>query len=237
MIAPIGAVPRPAELYLSRRSAAGLRISSHWKAIALIAARHRNFAFPLALAASALSGALATPAILDSGNSSPEATARGSIRNETVLYRRALQPEPNVEEHYSEHPYTEQVEASDEPENYEVPSNFPRAVQTVRFNNPGAQVSVAEEARQPIRQALIKVGGFVAFSPKEGTTVDDNREDIPPRKRTGSIMDLVDDYLWDVYQRVPIKKDGSGDFNLEGPCCGQARGFGFAGLCDLRHGS
>jgi hypothetical protein len=225
MIAPIGAVPRPAELYLSRCSAAGLRISSHWKAIALIAARHRNFAFPLTLAASALSGALATSAILDSGNSRPEASARGSIRNETILYRGARQLEPNVEEHYSEHPYTEQVEASDEFENYEVPSNFPRAVQTVRFINPDAQVSGAEEERQPIRQALIKVGGFVAFSPKEGTTVDDNTEDIPPRNRTGSIMDLVDDYLWDVYQRVPIKKDGSGDFTWKDPAAAKQVGL------------
>jgi len=25
-------------------------------------------------------------------------------------------------------------------------------------------------------------------------------------------MDQVDDYLWEVYQRVPIKKDGIGDF-------------------------
>ena len=226
MITPLGAVPRPAALYLPRRSAAGLGISSHWKAIALIAARHRYCAFPFTLAASALAGALATSAILDRGNSRPEATARdNSIRNETIVYRRARPPESNVEEHYSEHPHTEQVEASDELENDEVPSNFPRAVQTLQFINPDAHVSVAEEARPSIRQALINVGGFVAFSAKDGTTVDDNRERIPPRNRTGSMMDPVDDYLWDVYQRVPIKKDGSGDFTWKDPAAAKKVGL------------
>ncbi len=34
----------------------------------------------------------------------------------------------------------------------------------------------------------------------------------PPAKRAASSQDAVDAYLWEVYQRVPVKKDGSGDF-------------------------
>ena len=30
-------------------------------------------------------------------------------------------------------------------------------------------------------------------------------------------MDEVDEYLWEVYQRVPIKKDGGGDFTWKDP--------------------
>lgn len=36
-------------------------------------------------------------------------------------------------------------------------------------------------------------------------------------KRSVSPMDEVDTYLWEVYQRVPTKKDGSGDFTWKDP--------------------
>jgi hypothetical protein len=39
----------------------------------------------------------------------------------------------------------------------------------------------------------------------------------PVAKRAGSPMDEVDEYLWEVYQRVPTKKDGSGDFTWKDP--------------------
>jgi hypothetical protein len=39
----------------------------------------------------------------------------------------------------------------------------------------------------------------------------------PPPKRAKSPMEEVDDYLWEVYQRVPAKKDGSGDFTWKDP--------------------
>ena len=39
----------------------------------------------------------------------------------------------------------------------------------------------------------------------------------PAAKRVVSPMDEVDDYLWEVYQRVPVKKDGSGDFTWKDP--------------------
>jgi hypothetical protein len=46
----------------------------------------------------------------------------------------------------------------------------------------------------------------------------------PPSKRTAMLMDEVDDYLWEVYQRAPIKRDGSGDFTWKDPSA--AKHFG-----------
>jgi hypothetical protein len=227
MIARAGAVLRPAALYLPRHAPVGLAALFCRQAIARIAARHRNVAFPLKLAASALAGALATLTIMDYQVGKPDATGL-SVRNETVVYRQARTPQTHAEQAYSEHPYTEQVEASDELEDETVPSNYPRLVQTVRFLNPDAPVSIGSltaAAGQSIRQALIKVGGFVAFAPKEGAEADANKGTIPSRKRTGSIMDEVDDYLWAVYQRVPTKKDGTGDFTWKDPAAAERMGL------------
>jgi hypothetical protein len=228
MIAPAGPAPRPAALYLPRRPAARSATSLRWQVIALVAARHSNVAGLLKLAAGTLAGALATFAIMDYRDGKPDATAFESVRNETVVYRQAWPPQAQAERAYSEHPYTEQVEASDELEDENILSNYPRTVQTVRFVNPDAPLSIGTitaAARQSIRQALIKVGGFVAFSPKEGTAADTREGAIPPRKRTGSIMDDVDDYLWEAYQRVPIKKDGTGDFTWKDPAAAKRMGL------------
>ena len=38
-------------------------------------------------------------------------------------------------------------------------------------------------------------------------------------------MEEVDDYLWEVYQRVPVKKDGSGDFTWKDPAAAKRMGM------------
>jgi hypothetical protein len=180
------------------------------------------------LAASALAGAFATSAIMDGRDSKPETAAPAPVRNETVVYREDRPALASAEQRNLQHPYTEQVEASDELEDDNVPSNFPRTVQTVRFVNPNAPADISTlttAARESIRQALVKVHGFAAFAPKEGTGVDANKETILPRTRTGSIMDQVDDYLWEVYQRVPTKKDGTGDFTWKDPAAAKHMGL------------
>ena len=48
---------------------------------------------------------------------------------------------------------------------------------------------------------------------------------ILPRTQAGSIMEQVDDYLWEVYQRVPIKKDGTGDFTWKDPAAAEHVGL------------
>jgi hypothetical protein len=48
----------------------------------------------------------------------------------------------------------------------------------------------------------------------------------PAPKRAAVITDEVDDYLWEVYQRAPIKRDGSGDFSWKDPAA--AKRFGIS---------
>ena len=121
MIAQAGAVPRPAALYLSQRRAAGRAAPLPLQLIARIAARHRNVAFPLTLAASALAGALVTSAVMDGQESSresrqesrqdsgqearPPTFALASASSETVVYRKAPAPQASEEQSASEHPY------------------------------------------------------------------------------------------------------------------------------------
>jgi hypothetical protein len=177
-------------------------------------ARHfRELAFRLTLVGSALAGALVTLIIMDCQDSKqdgkPETFALASAGSETVVYRQARPLQTNEEQGYSDHPYTEQLETSDDLDDDGAPSIFPRAVQTVRFVNPDAPAgigTVATAARESIKQAMVKVEGLVGLAPKAA--------DVP---RKQSIMDQVDDYLWEVDRRIPTKKDGTGDFTWKDP--------------------
>jgi hypothetical protein len=100
-----------------------------------------------------------------------DTTSLAPVRNETVVYRQAPRPQPNADEESSEHPYTEQIEASDELDDDNVPSNFPRAVQIVRFVNPDALAGIGtmtSAARGSIGEALVKVERLVAVRREEG---------------------------------------------------------------------
>jgi hypothetical protein len=53
-------------------------------------------------------------------------------------------------------------------------------------------------------------------------------EPAPPPsqpKRAKGPMEEVDDYLWEVYQRVPVKKDGAGDFTWKDPAAAKRMGM------------
>jgi hypothetical protein len=230
MIVKAFAVARSAALYLPSRPRGA---SFRWQAIAAIAARHRNLAFPLTLAGSALAGAVTTSAVLDWQDTSRQGSnaaspALASVGNETVVYPQTRFALASAEEGDSGHPNTVQVEASDELDDGDMRSNFPRAVQTVRFTNPGASAeisAVAPETGGPVRRALIKIGRFVAFAPKENAGADADKAAAPARQRTGSGMEEVDAYLWEVYQRVPVKKDGTGDFTWKDPAAAKHMGI------------
>lgn len=49
--------------------------------------------------------------------------------------------------------------------------------------------------------------------------------DAVPRVRSGEPPDEIDDYLWEVYMRQPIKKDGSGDFTWKDPAAAKRVGM------------
>jgi len=197
--------------------------------IVRIAARHQTVIAPLKLVGGALAGAFVTLAIMSylDGKQEPTAAVAPS-RNETVVYRQNRQNDSQTQQG---HTYTEQVEATDDLDDDAVaPSSWRRPVQTVSFVNPDAPTSIGTitaAARQSIRQALIKVGGFVAFAPKEDAETTDGNLKVPPRKR-GTAMDEVDAYLWDVYQRMPIKKDGTGDFTWKDQAAAKRMGISLA---------
>ena len=182
-------------------------------------------ALPLTLGASALAGALVTSAIMGRHEVKMNAITLATVQNEIVVYRQAPPPKPNVLQDDSERPSTERMEASDQQDN-DVQLNFPRTVQIVRFLAPEAAGSgkLTATARESMREGLIKVGAFVVFRPKEDTGIGDEKESTLPRKRAKSIMDSVDDYLWEVYQRVPVKKDGTGDFTWKDPAAAKHMG-------------
>jgi len=204
----------PIALYRLRRLGASFT-TSLW---------HRNLAGQLTLASCALAGALATSTTpLNRQDGNLETTALDPVRNVTVVYRQVRRSQTNVEQAYSQHPYTEQVEASDQlVEDNDPPLNFPRAVQTVRFVNRDIPVdisTVTTAVRESIQRAMVKVEATVGLTPKTDVGVDASR------KRAGLAADQVDDYLWDVYQRVPTKKDGTGDFTWKDPAAAKHMGL------------
>jgi hypothetical protein len=180
----------------------------------------------LKIAACLLAGATVALAIVNQHQASveipaidPTTTESIAPSNQTIVYRqpRKVAPAEHVEEAVVE--YNQQDD--------EAPSYFQRIIHTVSFFAPRTQddkVAAAPESRP-----LIKVGGFVAFAPKENVepdAADGNIKVPPPRKRGGSMMDEVDEYLWEVYQRVPVKKDGSGDFTWKDPAAAKRINMG-----------
>jgi hypothetical protein len=100
-------------------------------------------------------------------------------------------------------------------------AGYPRAVQTVRFVNPDS--GLAGRARV----AMAKIGGFVAFPGNQSVKPTEMPDKIHSA-RGGAIMDDVDMYLWEVYQRSPIKKDHSGDFTWKDPAAAKHMGIPLA---------
>ena len=171
----------------------------------------------LKVIAGALAGATVALVFMNHEGGQPAAPAFEPVRNETVVYRRATPSKS-----YARLDQSEDAAATADPA---LASYYERPVQTVSFTNPNANErprSILEVTRAAISQALIKVGGFVAFTPKEAAEPE---APIAPRARTGSAMDEIDDYLWEVYQRVPVKKDGTGDFTWKDPAAAKRMGL------------
>jgi hypothetical protein len=210
-------------LYVPRVPRGLWAICACWESITLMARRHHNVALSLTLAASTL---FAAPAHREDTNLG---TAEDP-RNETVVYRQGATPEPIVHQQSFEDQYTEQFEASDELDDDTLQTRYPRSVQVVRYVHLEGPIEIANVASTPgdsIRnEQLIKVGGFVAFRPKDDEGNTDERESSLRCEGNASHMETIDDYLWEVYQRVPIKKDGTGDFTWKDPAAAK-----HVGLC------
>jgi hypothetical protein len=166
--------------------------------------------FGLKIAAGVLAVAMVALAIMNYRDPEPAVTGVEPASNETVVYRRAAPSQPRPEG----------ADTADQKDEAGAP--YPRAVQTVRFVNPDPPLSITAAARAMIKRALIKVGAFVAFPAKESA----EPESIEMRRKRGTvILEGIDDYLWEVYQRAPIKKDSSGDFTWKDPTAANRMGL------------
>src|SRR5712692_6086932 len=222
MIAQPSAVLRyPGALWALRRAPVRSIPSLRRLAIALNSARYQNAVRALQFVAAALAGATVAMALMKSGEGKRAASAFEPDRNETVIYRQTPPTKSSAR--------AQQMEAVADRPDGGVAWNYPRAVQTVRFLNPasrasnGAIAAATRESGQPGAgfepAGTTRVGGFVAFSGKEAeqTAIETPAKFLAPRKGVAVLMEDVDQYLWEVYQRSPIKKDGSGDFTWKDP--------------------
>ncbi len=209
----LSAVMRHPRAYVERRRALMvLTPSFRRRAIALSAAFYHNALVGLKLAAGALAGATVAMAVMNHIHSKRVQSGFEPGRNETVVYRQTRNSHATVQYDQAE-PSEEAGYQDDETLPY-----YPRAVQTVRFLNPN--VRLASVGGSP---GAVKVGGFVAFPGKEGMEIDTALRST--RKRSGGSMDVVDDYLWEVYQREPVKRDGAGDFTWKDPAAAKRVGM------------
>jgi len=167
--------------------------------------------FALKIAVGALLAAMVALAIMNYQEPEPPVAELESANNETIIFRRA--PPPSA-----------RLQGSDVADHGdEAGSSYPRAVQTVRFVNPEPPLSIAAAAREAIKRALIKVGAFVAFPSRESAEPETSAD--MRRKRGTVVLDEIDDYLWEVYQRAPIKKDSTGDFTWKDPTAARRMGL------------
>jgi hypothetical protein len=208
--------------------------------ITVSAAAYQTGVRILKLLAAVLAGVMVGLAIMnyrDAREAAPvEAAAEeptlavAALGNETVVYRRApVKSEARLSEaeasSYSVGRFLGETDT---------PTNYARSVQTVRFVNPSpgpATFALASATSEPIAEprATLKVGGFIAFPGKEAATdpaaVTGTTRPYFPRKASPTAMDEVDDYLWEVYQRAPVKRDGTGDFSWKDPAAAKKIGL------------
>ena len=132
-----------------------------------------------------------------------------------------------------------ETEATDEERLDQTGSVQTGSVQTVRAKNPMVQVATAEDKigalafAPPTTPATFSLASATSEPISLGTksepvgraTMESLHEAATsPEAKALSGLDEVERYLWEVYQRAPVKKDGSGDFTWKDPVA--AKRFG-----------
>jgi len=211
--------------------------------LTLSASAYRTGIRILKLAAAVLAGATVALAVMNYQDANQQlaieavpaveaaAPAVEPDHNQTVVYRQ-VKSQARLTQSESEASAASAERLQDAGD---APANHVRTVQTIRFSNPTPGPStftlaaatsepfkLASATSEPVAEprAMLKVGGFIAFPGKEATDpapITGAIQPSSPRKRPGTVMDDVDDYLWEVYQRVPVKRDSSGDFSWKDP--------------------
>jgi hypothetical protein len=207
------------------------------QSIALAAPRRGNAALSLMLGVGALCGAVAIWAFHDQQEINLDTSTAVTVRNETVVYKQPPPPEPIVQESAENSPI-EQLEASDEHDE-RLKSRYSSSVQVVQYVNLDALPEIGnatssagdstekESAGDSIQKEPVKADAFVPVRAKDDEQNANEKESTLrcAQRASPSLMDQVDDYLWEVYQRVPIKKDGTGDFTWKDPVSAQHMGL------------
>jgi hypothetical protein len=159
---------------------------------------------------SAMVTALVVMIAVSRNPSLPEDYDPGDAPNTTLAYRQS-EPSLNFADRWGD---TDSGEVT--PVEEFITGSLTKTVRTISFARPPVQ-----EASRP------QPFGFVLAS------ADARQIDIGQPKLTGKdipieLEDEVSQYLWEVYQRLPDKKDGSGDFTWKDPAAAKRVGMPLA---------
>jgi hypothetical protein len=95
-------------------------------------------------------------------------------------------------------------------------TSLTKTVRTVSFVRPPAQEAAAARPRFPVAFSLASV---------DSRAVDLDKPGVTGKGVAKEFDDEVSQYLWDVYERSPTKKDGSGDFTWKDPAAAKRVGM------------
>lgn len=97
-----------------------------------------------------------------------------------------------------------------------ITTNLTKTVRTIRFARPAVlEVAAHVRPRFPVAYSLAAVDAGPVDIDKPATT---SKPDVAG-------LDEVSRYLWEVYQRTPTKKDGTGDFTWKDPAAAKRAGM------------
>ena len=154
-------------------------------------------------------------------------------RSDTNVYRKA---QDRPQDRFS---FTERwAQAGDEgpmgPAAYEEPEytgsvGFTKTVRTVAFTKPGGYQLASAGGYQLASIDPTSTGrSFPSVMPEARERAERLRQEMmsdPAAQKALASMDEVERYLWEVYTRSPIKKDGAGDFTWKDPAAAKRMGM------------
>jgi hypothetical protein len=156
---------------------------------------------------SAMVTALVVMIAVSRNPSLPEDYEPGEAPNTTLAYREAGSG-LNFSDRWGD---TESGEVT--PVEEFVTGSLTKTVRTISFARPPVQ-----EASRP------QPSGFVLAS-ADARQIDIGEPKLPGKEIPIDLTDEVSQYLWEVYQRLPTKKDGSGDFTWKDPAAAKRVGM------------
>ncbi len=153
------------------------------------------------------------------------------MAQETVVYR-APEQRQNFQERWEQAQIFFSENESEAEAQVDESTSPAARVQTVRAKNSVASIFGKSEETGIGALAFAPPSGPATFSLASATSEPVGRVVTgsignaakSPEARNPDKMDDVDQYLWEVYQRAPVKKDGSGDFTWKDPAAAKKMG-------------